>query len=116
MNIHMYMYMYMCTEGKISGTKCTVTTAALFHTEMKLAKAETHNHLWNTSPRATLPYKVVDEEWCRPTRRNHNKWNSTAFTTQLGRQHKSTTLAITLVSIKTKHVPPLLGGATHTAT
>ena len=68
---------------KISGTKCTITTVAAFHTELKLAKAEMRNHLLNTSPWATLPYKVVDEEWCRPTKRNHNKWNTTAFTTAI---------------------------------
>lgn len=75
---------YTCLQRvKISGTKCTITTVAAFHTEMKLAKAEMRNHLLNTSPWATLPYKVVDEEWCRPTKRNHNKWNTTACTTAI---------------------------------
>lgn len=78
----------MDTEGKTSGTKYTITTVAMFHTEMKLAKAEKCNHLLNTSPWATLHVQsgrlgMVSLNTMQP---DHNKWNTATFTTQLGQQ------------------------------
>ena len=92
-------------RAKISGTKCTITTIAMFHTETKLVKKWCVITSWIPHPGQHCTTKW----WMRNGVAQHNVTiiNGTLvlFTMQLGRQQKSNTLAITLVSIKIKHVP-----------